>query len=264
MDGGEGDDYGGLQQPAGGYADAGVADAPTDYGDVQNPPSPYDTSGKKPVPPPKPPVKADPKPPVKADPIEQVKSDVTLAKVKLDGLNLINMKRHRNGAAFESKFDAWTNSSTDIYVNVQPLLNTKKNPNDYNNARAGLVVAVIHEIVHVIQFKNNKRHPKTFQQMIEFESDAYSKSVAWMDDPNNYTYLTDTKKIGATTDSVDGMRDSLAKEKTAFEARTKVKVTKDDDNRTWLTGNDSLPKTIKDKAGNDKADYTVDDLYETP
>src|SRR5438552_579470 len=141
MDGGEGDDYGGLQQPAGGYADAGVADAPADYGDVQNPPSPYDRNPKKPG--------AASAP---LDLITQVEKDLKAVNRPLpQGVNLIDMKRHLNSAAL-SMFAAWTNSSQEIFINLQVFQDQMKDPAvGPKDVRAKVLISIWHEILHVIQ-----------------------------------------------------------------------------------------------------------------
>jgi hypothetical protein len=239
---GSGDDYGGLQQPAGGYAGAGGANDPTGYGDVQNPPSPY---GKGTV-----------AAPV-TDLITQVKSDLAAINVSLEGADLKDMQSHRNHAEFEKiDFVAWTNSSKDVYVNLLPLRAAQQDPDTGpKNARAAALVSVRHEIYHVIQFKNNGGPPKSFKDMITFESEAYSKTLKWMDDGKTNTYLT--KTIGATSKFLEGVvRAQFADEGTKFAGRTKVKAS-EQDHRTWLIDNGFLPKTIQ---GNEN--YTISDLYQ--
>lgn len=68
-----------------------------------------------------------------------------------------------------SSFDAWTNSSTRVYVNKTAAAN------------AGTMLAVLHhEALHVDQFVGNRNaRPADHEAMMRFERDAYGTSATW-------------------------------------------------------------------------------------
>ena len=252
---GSGDEYGGLQQPGGGYAGAGGANDPTSYGDVQNPSSPYE---KKPVPAP---VSA----PVAL--LEQVKSDLAAIKLSLNKANLFDMSLHKNYKAFQTvKFAAWTNSAQRIYVDLDWFENTWNNvgfgksgenwttPQYDNNKRAATLIVVGHEIEHVKQFLTKGGHPKSFQAMIAFEFEAYTNTEAWLKDSAMMNYLI--KKIGATPDLVAFLTESMASSKDTFRAGQAIKD--ETGAKEWLTKGEHLPKAV-----NENEKYGINDLYST-
>jgi hypothetical protein len=244
------DNYGDVQQPAGGYGGAGGADASTGYGDVQNPTSPYG-GGKTPAP-------AAPT----LDLLAQIKADLQSLNVSLEGADLLDMKQHKNHKEFEDppvKFGAWTNSSQQIFVSLVVLQSIQKAFGS-KNGRAAALVAIRHEIFHVGQFKGNTPPgpPQNFADMIRFEADAYPRTVQFMDDQNTSTFLV--KTIGATQQFLtDQLHDPLQAQGDEFKARMTEQDYKDNDaNKKWLIKKTDLPA----KLGTNK-DYKIGDLYKT-
>jgi hypothetical protein len=242
------DNYGDLQQPAGGYGSAGGANASTGYSDVQNPPSPYQ-SQPAPVP------AATPTP--SADPIiKAVKIDLGSLGVSLpQGADLYDMQNHKNFQDFDKiQLGAWTESSQEVYVNL-PLLQAAQQDPKYGpkNVRALALMAVRHEIEHLIQFKKSGP-PKTFHEMISFEAKAYPITVTFIDDKNTMAFFA---KIGADQQVVQEQRKEFASSATKFVARAKVSAT-DAQNRAWLVdkSNAFLPPTL-----NGNSNYKCTDLY---
>jgi hypothetical protein len=256
---GDDDDYGGLQQPEGGYVDAGVADPPTDYGD-QYPPSPYDKNPKKPG--------AAPTP---LDLRTQVKQDLTNINRPL-GANLIDMRFHSNHVAFESdpvNFYAWTNTAQDIYVDLNWFnkmfrkntfgKSSKKWTKDekQNNARAAALICIWHESEHVDQFKNI-RPAQSFEDEIKYEKDAYHATAVWVKDTATKDYLI--KTIKATTDFVAFWTTAMDSSDDDFtKAYQDTQISKDEDSRRkWMQDNNYMPKKI-----NKNAKYAHSELYKT-
>lgn len=233
----DGDNYGDLQQPTGGYAPAGGADASSNYSDVQNPPSPYKQKAG-----------------AATNAIDLVKADLKGLNVSLQGASLIDMTSHRNHVEFEKiGFLAWTNSGQAIYINVKGF-DPNNNPEDW---RAQAVIGIRHELVHVLQFKSNGGPPKTFKTMISFEAQAYSDTVKFIDDPKTQSYLL--KTVGTTQQVLDDTRKEMVDEGAVCAAEEKVKAS-EVDYKKWLTDPTNhggfLPADLQ---GN--KNYTIGDLY---
>ena len=69
----------------------------------------------------------------------------------------------------ETDFDAWTNSSEDMFLKEKPKLDEFER-----------IFVLYHEGLHILQAKNNPPLT-TFQEMMKFEVLAYGKSTGWLD-----------------------------------------------------------------------------------
>jgi hypothetical protein len=187
--------------------------------------------------------------------------------VSLTNVRLLPMRLHRNHVEFENPpvaYLAWTNSSTDIYVNVplffelynnDPIKTT--NPDQaLGNMRATGVISIRHEAQHTDQFRTNgNKPPANFKAMVKFEDLAYNDTDTWI--TNNMAYLTGTLKADPAV--VNKLKADMLAEAT-------------NDWDTWLSKSsaeafvlmkdgDYLPKAL----GNHMiGSYAITDLYDTP
>jgi hypothetical protein len=83
-------------------------------------------------------------------------------------------------------FGAWTKSESEIFVR-------DLGPKGYPPAVLQTVIAVNakHEATHVHQFHTNKGRPKSYEQMIQFEIDAYDDIVNWVNTTKGQQVATD-------------------------------------------------------------------------
>jgi hypothetical protein len=130
--------------------------------------------------------------------LKQVESDVQLSGASLQGITLHAMRRHPQGDRFSLLFDAWTNSSTDIFFNTDDFLQTvANNSGDDRFARAGAVIAIRHELVHIDQFRNANGPPQNFKEMLSHELDAYGCPTPATSTKPVSKWLNDTTQNGA-------------------------------------------------------------------
>jgi hypothetical protein len=135
----------------------------------------------------------------------QMEEDLTKVGLNLDGAELLDMTRHAQHDRL-SMFGAWTNSATEIYVNVDvvdPLEDRMKREGASDPRRAAEVVlgtmVVHHELQHVAQFKLQGR-PKTYEAMCLFEKEAYAKDAEWLK-----TNRAALKDLGLTDKIINGL-----------------------------------------------------------
>lgn len=103
---------------------------------------------------------------------------------------LLPMRLHDNHLDFEAvPYAAWTNSAQHVYVNIPYFVSACRDLESLghdpevalNMVRAQFVNAIRHEEHHVQQFSaNGNKPPDSFQDMVDFESEAYSKDVTWL------------------------------------------------------------------------------------
>lgn len=133
------------------------------------------------------------------------KDDVNASGMSLQGVTLRPMREHKHGAAYSGiGFMAWTNSATDVYVDVEAyiaLVNTAES-NGRTTAdaellsRAMMVAVLRHEAIHVAQFKQSGR-PQNFKAMLDFERSAYGCTPPAPHPNNTRGWLADTTAAGA-------------------------------------------------------------------
>lgn len=76
----------------------------------------------------------------------------------------------------DDKYDAWTNSPTEIYV--IPVKSQYATPDKKRNAYWRVIL--YHEAWHLKQFAKASEPPKTYAKMMEYEEEAYRKSYEWI------------------------------------------------------------------------------------
>ena len=136
--------------------------------------------------------------------LEQLRQDLKAAGLSLAGADLYDMQGRKH-AKFKM-FNAWTNSATEIDVNVEGAQTLAGELSQLSSVKdstrmAALAYATIlvrHEVHHVKQFKSHGGHPKTYKQMCDFEKDAYGEDAKWMD--ANRATMT---KLGMTDEVID-------------------------------------------------------------
>ncbi|MFC4335853.1 hypothetical protein [Salininema proteolyticum] len=139
-------------------------------------------------------------------------------------VRLIPMRLHDNGADFErTDYSAWTNSGTDVYVNVRKLVRdvmpAVANGNLLDAIQTLRFIGVLvlrHEFKHIEQFNRpGGGPPGTFEQMVAFEIEAYSEDVTWLNIPANRTFLSSS--YGKPMSTIDAVRDGLNQSATDFQ-----------------------------------------------
>jgi hypothetical protein len=132
-------------------------------------------------------------------------------KLDLKKVKVLSMATHVNGKPFmlpEVGFQAWTNSDTEVYVNVPSvktfLIDYQKAGNTAAEAmtltRGFFISFLRHEVEHVRQFQKNKNSPPTkFADMVLFERAAYARSCDWITTGDADKYLN--KRVGTTTNA---------------------------------------------------------------
>lgn len=88
-------------------------------------------------------------------------------------------------------FAAWTNSGTVIYLRDPSGLADPANPNTANWPAMFTSAVLHHEAAHVRQFARDGGPPKTWQQMLIYERDAYGEDVAWLGGTEAQTLIPD-------------------------------------------------------------------------
>ncbi len=112
-----------------------------------------------------------------------IRDDVEASGMSLQGVTLHAMRDHPLGARFRAiGLFAWTNSSADIYVDIEAYLqmiaDLQKGPSRKSAkdavlyARGSSAAVVRHEVVHVEQFRQTGP-PASFKQMLTYELAAY-------------------------------------------------------------------------------------------
>jgi hypothetical protein len=143
-----------------------------------------------------------------------IKLDLRRVGLALEGAELSDLATHRLGSEFmRVGLSAWTNSATEIYVNVDGLgaiaAELRANPTTYGTVAnptrmAQLVYATVvvsHEVFHVKQFKK-AGPPASYEQMCRYEIEAYAASAAWLD-----TKRADLIRLGMTNRTISAFRD---------------------------------------------------------
>ena len=143
--------------------------------------------------------------------------DATAAGLNLAGVRLLPMTLHDNHVEFEQvEYLAWTNTGQHVYVNLKalPKLLTDLTQQQGSPAlgfaalRAYMVVVIKHELEHVTQFNAPTGHrPQTFEEMIDFEVDAYTNTEAWIASGANRTAVA-TAIGGSSGTALDDLQDS--------------------------------------------------------
>ena len=214
---------------------------------------------------------------------------------------LIPMALHRNGQDL-SIYLAWTNSTDQIFWNldlsrafydvdnnnafiksiVGPTFNEYNIVDDDGNiimstessdaisntdrenlSRALNVLGLVHEVIHLQQFRKNKGPPKSFKQMVEFEIEAYGKSADWLRSPYTRHLFMEHFKLPPL----------LAGDAT-HPALTDYFATADDETKSKLQALNlgGSPASIRDALKQltllpaeiqGRADYQVTDMYKT-
>lgn len=101
-------------------------------------------------------------------------------------------------------FGAWTNSAKAIYM---------RDHTAFGFTDAFHFVVLYHEGWHVKQFLKHGGYPKSYQQMMEFEVEAYGESAKWLS-KNGAKYQIDKKDVASTAKTylrlAKGLKDELA------------------------------------------------------
>lgn len=190
-------------------------------------------------------------------------------------LELVPMRYHDNHVEFTPLYSAWTNSAQHIYINLELLQKTfaasseegddeleteRKAREAQRNTRAAALLTIRHELAHVAQFVINGTHPGSYEKMIEFEREAYTKDADWL--AANQTFLVTT--IGVTSEFVNLLAADCSGKATKFQG-WKTLTTESErkaaliHNKNQLNESDPfLPATL-----HNKPNYDLPDLYKT-
>jgi hypothetical protein len=123
-----------------------------------------------------------------------------------------------NAALKSSGFAGWTQSGTEIYLkNPYPKGASRGDPDTRDIVEQYVRFVLRHEGEHVGQFARDGGPPKTWQRMLEYEQEAYTKDLKWLDGPGksvvtNTDVLKDVKKqVTKNLKDVTGLLDGIAK-----------------------------------------------------
>ncbi|MBA3310830.1 MAG: hypothetical protein H0U28_12410 [Nocardioidaceae bacterium] len=157
--------------------------------------------------------------------------DAQLANVRIGDLKAHSdrnrAKRPDVGKLHGVEYQAWTNSSRDVYVNTTlVMLSGTTMPDWYPEA------FLRHEAIHVRQFAATADAVPTYLAMIKAEASAYAETVRWLD---GVTWLPAEK---ATYDAV---YDALEVVVTGFTDRSKVTAT-ELEHKAWMVTEKYLPE----------------------
>ncbi|HZX76072.1 hypothetical protein [Lysobacter sp.] len=135
-----------------------------------------------------------------------LRADAQASGASLQNVRLHPMKAHRYGARFSAiGLFAWTNSSSDIYFDVDAYLagiseherNGATNDEAVQLMRGFGVIVLRHELVHIDQFRQTGR-PTSFKQMVTYEREALGCSGATARPLASLPWLANTGSGGAT------------------------------------------------------------------
>jgi hypothetical protein len=111
----------------------------------------------------------------------QVAFDATFPNMK--GVVIKNFAE-LNATLQKSHYGAWTQSKTEIYLKDPTKPAKPKDPAPTKAVQTLYVRYLLeHEAVHIRQFINPGGPPKTWEQMLLFEKEAYTKDKAWLRGP---------------------------------------------------------------------------------
>ena len=193
--------------------------------------------------------------------LASVREDARRAGLNLGNVELIPLRLHDRRADLASaEYLAWTNSSTQVYVDVaryeQTISDLVKGGTSQEQAmkdvRALAVYTVRHELQHVDQFRgNHDQPPATWQTMIGFEAASYGKDAQWLGTAKNFL----VNDIGARPEYVDAFRQSANDTSAKFTGWTGLT---DEDGKAAMVREKFLPRQVQ---GN--TNYAITDLYRT-
>ena len=173
--------------------------------------------------------------------LDQMKKDLKAIGLTLAGADLLDLRAHAQYDKLKI-FNAWTNSATEIYVNVDAAPALAQQLSQFSSvtdstrmaALAYSTILVRHEIHHVKQFKSHGGHPATYKEMCIFERDAYKDDAAWTD-----TNQDKMKKLGMTDEVIDAFRASQLEAARTFEEIADLKT--ESERKAAMIQKDFLP-----------------------
>jgi hypothetical protein len=158
---------------------------------------------------------------------DRLKKDFQAAGITFSGVDLIDMQQHAQYNKLKM-FQAWTNSTTEIYVNVDGLKDLEayviQEVGGANPARlAELIYATIlvrHELQHIDQFKKTGVPTSSntpYKTMCEYEKQAYGNDGPWLE--SNRAKL---KTIGMTDAAINHFKGRTAATAAQFDGFVKL------------------------------------------
>ncbi|MFL6726681.1 MAG: hypothetical protein ACJ8FS_09235 [Sphingomicrobium sp.] len=109
--------------------------------------------------------------------IKTIEADLVAAKLTLAGAMIRPMRLHPKAAVFKGYFGAWTDSSKEVYLDLDSFIEA----DDEKDARVVAIRIMRHEREHVLQFKanNDPKYVPTYVEMALYESFAYLDDMVW-------------------------------------------------------------------------------------
>ena len=198
---------------------------------------------------------------------EAIRSSANVIAINLQSVELIPMRSHDNAAAFQqTEFAAWTESSTQVYVDIQRLiaitiaLAQSRTPKHILADCLAISVFVLrHESHHVEQFiGNNNARPADFATMISFEEQAYGKDVTWLNSVRVKKFMLEN--VGTEQAVIDDLIRIAERQRDTFKTlKGNTSLTTDGLRRDAMKKEKDLPEQVRGKTF-----YDVPDLYLLP
>ena len=85
-----------------------------------------------------------------------------------------------NAALKDFEFGAWTNSKTLIYLRSPSAFADPDDPKAKDRPKQAMLAALHHESQHVRQFARDGGPPKSWEQMLRYEQEAYGLDKTWL------------------------------------------------------------------------------------
>lgn len=85
-----------------------------------------------------------------------------------------------NAALKDFDYGAWTNSKSVIYLRGPSAFADPDDPKSKDRPKQAMMAALHHEAQHVRQFARDGGPPKSWEQMLRYEQEAYGLDKAWL------------------------------------------------------------------------------------